>query len=169
MGFRPIACLVAMALVALAPIPPSGAEPCPSGFGQMIGGRGACVEVTIDDPGGFIPDPLLPDTRPCEEAGYSGVAYYWRGGWGEVCFVHGMQNPTIGGTPLIKVSLPSCGPGTDPRVDISGGWVFVCVIVVNHFGPATLPEIDLEPCPGGFDPAIRQGESEVRVCVVLIP
>lgn len=82
---------------------------------------------------------------------------------------------------FFDVDLTPCPQGVDPRVDLAGIRVRVCIIVVPKTDLPSdpeveppevgdlLPEVDLSACPGGMDPSVHWLGVDVQVCLVVDP
>lgn len=169
-------------------------ETCPSpGPGvlvEVLGGHAsACVgtftEFEPDLPSAEVPPPdgdpaaLVPDGEtsfgPC--ANSLGGKLLVLGNGASVC----VQAEAGTGGETFNLDLTPCPSGVDPRVDVAGVWVRLCIRAhtvtdlgdVPDVGPRDLlpivdslrPDVSTEPCSGGVDPGVTWFGIGAHICL----
>lgn len=180
--------------------PPADADvtrDCPrSGYGvnvTILDGRAlVCaaliLDITPNDPKVTIEPPSV-DTSGVIPDGQTSIAGCGSAHGGRVLVLGNGATVCIevevgtGGRDL-HIDLTPCPNGADPRVEVLGVIVQVCVVVIPHTNPPKAPEVEpgdvdvdigevmpsvrLEPCPrGGADPGVRALGLVVELCLAF--
>lgn len=154
----------------------------------------ACVGVVAD----VVPDPPTPSVTP-PSVGTEGVIPEGETSVGPCASSFGGTVKVLGngatvcvtadagtGGEDLNVDLTPCPSGVDPRVDVLGVWVSICLRATLFLNPPGEPDVDpggvqlpeegelmpdvsLVDCPGGRDPSVWWLGAGAEVCVVLDP
>lgn len=177
---------------------PAGAEhdrDCPSHQGRRVhvaildGNATVCVGIVVDptpDPPTVTVEPPSVDASDTVPDGRSSVGGCGSGDGGSVVVLGNgatlCVDASVGtGGSTFDVDLTPCPSGVDPRVEVAGVIVNLCLFVRAHTDLPGAPDVEpgsvdadvpppsysLEPCPRGVDPRVSWLGMRVEVCVLF--